>query len=43
MGCLIKVVKQKGPFKNISFIRLEKAMKKDKQNKHPNNKKGENK
>ncbi len=29
MGCLIKMVKNKGPLKNISFIKLERARKKD--------------
>jgi hypothetical protein len=40
MGCLIKMVKEKGGIKGIAFIRLDKAMKKDKQKqkKEPNRK-----
>ena len=43
MGCLIKMVKQKGTLKNISFIRLEKAVKKVKKLKRPKSKQKANK
>ncbi len=39
MGCLIKMVKQKGGIRNIAFIRLEKAVKREKKIKDTNRKK----
>jgi hypothetical protein len=41
MGCLIKIIKNKGGIKNISFIRLEKAFKREKKHKDKNRKKNE--
>lgn len=39
MGCLIKMVKKKGGIRNIAFIRLEKAVKREKKIKDTNRKK----
>ena len=41
MGCLIKIIKNKGGIKNISFIRLEKAFKREKKHKDKHRKNNE--
>ena len=41
MGCLINLIKNKGGIKNISFIRLEKACKREKKHKDKNRKNNE--
>ena len=43
MGCLIKMVKIKGGIKSIAFIRLEKAVKRDKNYKESEQKEQEKK
>lgn len=42
MGCLIKMIKLKGGIRNISFIKLEKALKREKKDKSANKKNKKN-